>query len=284
MPGSPSIAHHSSILFLLRTDHIFTNVNGVDPDVPATQAGDLRRISDYQSWAPKYLYQHLYLPFLYGFLAFKFRVQDITDTLIKRTNGITRVNPMHGTSFAEQIASKCFWASWRILMPLLLWRVPALQFWSLFVVSELVTGWWLAFNFQVSHVSPQLAFPTLPEASTTIDEEWAVQQVKGTLDYAHGNWLMTFLCGALNYQTVHHLFPGAPCFIRLVYLAFGCLHGVQLCFEEPGVSQYHYPAIAPIIKDVCKKHKVRYNCIDGGFLQAFSLHYQHLCIYGAMPE
>lgn len=32
-------------------------------------------------------------------------------------------------------------------------------------------------------------------------------QVKSSVDYAHGNWLTTFLCGALNYQVTHHLFP-----------------------------------------------------------------------------
>jgi hypothetical protein len=55
--------------------HIFTNVNGVDPDVPAAKDGDIRRISSYQNWAPAYRFQHLYLPFLYGFLGFKFRIQ-----------------------------------------------------------------------------------------------------------------------------------------------------------------------------------------------------------------
>lgn len=32
-------------------------------------------------------------------------------------------------------------------------------------------------------------------------------QVKSSVDYAHGNWLTTFMCGALNYQVTHHLFP-----------------------------------------------------------------------------
>lgn len=29
--------------------------------------------------------------------------------------------------------------------------------------------------------------------------EWAVLQVKTSVDYAHDSWLMTYLCGALNY-------------------------------------------------------------------------------------
>jgi fatty acid desaturase len=157
-----------------------------------------------------------YLPFLYGFLAFKFRIQDITDTLIKRANGVTRVNPFGGNSYIEQAVSKTFWFLWRIAMPLLLWRIPVGEYFLLFVISEMSTGWWLTFNFQVSHVSPQLAFPNLPEdGSKKLAEEWAVQQVMGTIDYAHGNWIATFLCGALNYQTVHHLFPGSSPLFRV---------------------------------------------------------------------
>lgn len=159
---------------------------------------------------------------------------------------------MHGRAYLDQLVSKGFWVAWRILMPLLVWRTPALGFWLTFVVAEMSTGWWLSFNFQVSHVSPLCTFPSVVDGA--LNDEWALQQVKSTVDYAHGNWLTTFLCGALNYQCVHHLFPG--------------------------VSQYHYPAIAPIVQRVCKQHKVKYNLLEGGFWEAFKLHYQHLVTYG----
>ncbi len=41
------------------------------------------------------------------------------------------------------------------------------------------------------------------------------------------------LPGGLNHQTTHHLFPG--------------------------VCQYYYPQITPIVRDACKKFGVRYN-------------------------
>jgi cytochrome b involved in lipid metabolism len=44
--------------------HIFTNVNGVDPDVPASKEGDIRRISSFQTWVPMYKFQHLVLTIL----------------------------------------------------------------------------------------------------------------------------------------------------------------------------------------------------------------------------
>lgn len=74
-------------------------------------------------------------------------------------------------------------------------------------------------------------------------------QVKSSVDYSHENIWMTYACGALNYQVVHHLFPG--------------------------VSQYHYPAIAPIIQEVCRKYKLNYVSL-GSFREAWEAHINYL--------
>ena len=65
--------------------------------------------------------------------------------------------------------------------------------------------------------------------------------------------VLTFLSGALNYQTVHHLLPS--------------------------VSQYHYPAIAPIVQQVCKEYGVKYTHIPT-FTEAFMCHLVHLRDHG----
>lgn len=133
----------------------------------------------------------------------------------------------------------------------------------MFLISELTTGGYLAYNFQVSHVSPIADFPSM-EATNNKDttpqsavggkvDEWAIHQVKTSIDYAHGDSIMTFLCGALNYQIEHHLFPA--------------------------ISQYHYPALAPIVMDVCKKHGIRYNYVPT-FWDAFKLHLRHMWLMG----
>jgi fatty acid desaturase len=43
----------------------------------------------------------------------------------------------------------------------------------------------------------------------------------------------------------------------------------------PGVSQYHYPAIAPIIKQTCKEYGIEYKCLPT-FAAAFHAHIKHL--------
>jgi fatty acid desaturase len=103
----------------------------------------------------------------------------------------------------------------------------------------------------VSHISDVAEYY---DEKSLLKEEWAILQVKTSVDYAHGSWLWTYLSGALNYQVVHHLFPG--------------------------VSQYHYPKIAPIVMEVCKKHGLRYNVLPD-FNEAISSHLRHLANMGA---
>ncbi|KAF4320033.1 hypothetical protein BBO99_00005957 [Phytophthora kernoviae] len=237
--------------------HIYTNVAGADPDLPVDFKSDVRRIVYRQVLLPIYKFQYLYLPPLYGVLGLKFRVQDIFETFIALTNGPLRVNPHSAIDWAEMIISKAFWTFYRIYIPLVVFQIDPARFWGVFVLCEFTTGWYLAFNFQVSHVSTACEYPGGDEEVTEIEDEWAVSQVKSSVDYAHGSPLTAFLTGALNYQVTHHLFPG--------------------------ISQYHYPGIAPIIIDVCKKYNIKYTVLPT-FSAAMAGHFEHLKIMGKMGK
>ena len=230
--------------------HVYTNVLGIDPDLPATKQGDIRRVCREQDWAWPYAFQHIYLCVLYGALAIKFRLQDVTGTLLSKENGVIRVNDNMGlTESLGQLATKLFWLTWRFVLPLYYCRLQSIsEFLVCSFVVELVTGYYLTFNFQVSHVSPPADFPSYHNAPQFACE-WAPSQLLTTVDYAHDSPIAAFLCGALNYQSVHHLFP---------------------C-----VSQYHYPALSKVVRRVASKWGVRYNYV-GSFWQAFKLHLQHL--------
>jgi len=118
-----------------------------------------------------------------------------------------------------------------------------------FMIAELFCGYYLAFNFQVSHISTEAFFPASDNVEINLKQEWAVIQVISSVDYGHDVPLAALLSGALNYQSVHHLFPG--------------------------VSQYHYPAIAPIVKEVCAKWKVPFNHIPT-FSEAVEMHVKYM--------
>jgi len=228
--------------------HVYTNVYGADPDLPA--GGEPRRFVERQRWASIYQWQWLYMPVLYGLLAMKVRVDDVLFVWLGGMNGPIRVNYYDSPLF-RVFAVKGGWAAYRILIPLLVLGVPFKTWLALFIISELTSGYWLAWNFEVSHISEHTFFPTMHEAAKDgeLPITWAKAQVLTGVEYGHQNTLTTFMCGALNYQIVHHLFPS--------------------------VSQYHYPALAPIVMDVCEKHNVPFR-VEPSFAAAFHAHLRHL--------
>ena len=202
-----------------------------------------------------YAWQWLYLPLLYGFLGVLTRVQDVAATWLARSSGPIRVN-YYGSPLLHLLAPKALWVLWRCVIPLTLLSVPHSTFWPLLAVTEVCTGFYLAWNFEVSHVADTVAWPTpvpIPsrggsgagETQLVIPLSWAATQVATGVDYAHNCWWNAWWSGALNYQIEHHLFPG--------------------------VSQYHYPAIASIVKECSKEFGVPYQ-LEPTFWAAWTAH------------
>jgi len=237
--------------------HIYTNIMGIDPDMPFMKEGDMRYLVKQQKWSHFYKYQHIYMPILYGGLALKFRLQDLTWTFLAEKNGAIHVNSLSKTEWAHLLLTKSFYIFYRILAPIFIFGIPTSTVIFYYFLVEIVLGYWLAFNFQVSHISSEVSFPCDVQNEPVLKYEWAVVQILTSVDYGHDSFLQTFLSGALNYQSVHHLFPG--------------------------VSQYHYPAIAPIVKEVCKKYNVPFNELPS-FSDALSAHVNYLYEMGNFPE
>ncbi|CAG8462371.1 12566_t:CDS:10 [Ambispora leptoticha] len=232
--------------------HIYTNIEGADPDV-VTADPDIRRIKPTQRWYSHYLNQQFFVPILYGFLAFKVRIQDINILYIMKSNDKIRVNPLSQWHTMIFWGGKLFFIFYRIIIPLAL--IPATKVLTLFVVADLVTSYWLALTFQANHVVDEVEWP-LPDDKGFINKDWAEMQVVTTQDYAHDSFFWTSIVGSLNYQTVHHLFPQ--------------------------VSQHHYRDITPIVKATCKEFGIRFYYRDT-FWDAFASHINHLRLLGIRP-
>lgn len=229
--------------------HIYTNIFGADPDMPTTETNYSRRIVSRQKWEALAGYQHIYLPIAYGLLGMVMRMADITDVFIAHKDGPIRVNPHGFRGHFEHILSKLFFLFWRVYLPLKYGGLDAASFWGLWWIAELTTGYWLAYNFQVSHISDVADYPMSEKGESKVPLEWAVAQVVSSVDYSHRDWFTTFCCGALNFQIEHHLFPT--------------------------VSQYLYPQIAPIVMEVCKEYNVKYNYLPD-YTTALKHHLKHL--------
>jgi fatty acid desaturase len=121
----------------------------------------------------------------------------------------------------------------------------------LWTLTEFTTGWLLAFMFQVAHVTPDVEFFKVDEKTGVIssNKSWAEAQLASSADFAHGSKFWTHFSGGLNYQVIHHLFPG--------------------------VCHVHYPQLAPLVMDVCKKRGLEY-VVYPTFWAALRAHFRHL--------
>jgi acyl-lipid (8-3)-desaturase len=101
---------------------------------------------------------------------------------------------------------------------------------------------------QVAHVVDEVAFLER-DVSGVVAGSWAAQQIATCADFCHGSWFWTHVSGGLNYQAVHHLFPG--------------------------VMHTHYPALAPLVRAAAKRRGVPYH-VYPSFWSALRGHFAHL--------
>ena len=101
-----------------------------------------------------------------------------------------------------------------------------------FVIMHMVEGLTISIIFQLAHIVEGLEFPE-PNEDGEMEENWAVHQLITTANFARKSRVASFLCGGLNFQIEHHLFP-------------------QVC-------HIHYRKISEIVYDTVKEYGLAYN-------------------------
>jgi hypothetical protein len=77
-------------------------------------------------------------------------------------------------------------------------------------------------------------------------------------------------------STTRSLTTYSLAFLRSVDTSTRCVLATPVCVCDGFCPlQYHYPAIAPIIKEVCKEYGLQYRVLPS-FWSAFKLHLAHL--------
>jgi linoleoyl-CoA desaturase len=228
--------------------HTYTNIQGVDDDIAV---GPLLRINEQQPryWIHKF--QHVYWVFLYGVTYFMWIFW--MDFLKYFTNKVGSV-PIRKMKLSEHIG---FWLTKVIYLGIFL-ILPA---YTQGLVATLVgygvvifvCGVVIASIFQLAHVVEGTAFPEPDPTSNKIEDEWAKHQVLTTANFATRNKLISWLCGGLNFQVEHHLFPK--------------------------ISHIHYPALSKIVRETCEDYNINY--IEYPTLwSALGAHVRHLKTLG----
>jgi linoleoyl-CoA desaturase len=109
--------------------------------------------------------------------------------------------------------------------------------------------------FQLAHVVEGPEYP-MPDESGDMENTWLIHEMETTADFAHGNRLLSWYIGGLNYQIEHHLFP-------------------RIC-------SIHYPALSPIVRATAEEFGVPYHN-QPTLRSAIASHYRMLKQLGA-PE
>eukprot|EP00850_Spirogloea_muscicola_P007825 SM000040S14837 [mRNA] locus=s40:583348:590425:- [translate_table: standard] len=230
--------------------HVCTNVNEFDPDIRVKDP-DVRRVTIAQPWQWYHAYQKYYLGALYGLLAIKSIFMDDFSAYFSGKIGSVQVAKMTPIEKMIFFGGKAAYATYMFVIPSVFGVHGQFINFSLFLLSQLMTGWILAFMFQVAHVVDEAEFynPSNSSRLATIPRGWAAAQVATTTDFSHGSFFWTHFSGGLNYQIEHHLFP-AMCHV-------------------------HYPSIQPIVQRTCEEFNVPYHCFPS-FWSALHAHFAYL--------
>lgn len=231
--------------------HSYTNFTGADEDIDGRP---MARFSPHDPRRFFHRFQHFYVWFLYGFLPTKWQIYDDFRNVIAGKIGDNPFPRPRGWQLVWLLAGKAIFFGWTLVIPLMFHPVGVVL--TYFFFTSFVLGVTLSVVFQLAHVVEDADFPPVTEGVTRSEQEWAVHQVRSTVDFARENrWLCWYL-GGLNFQVVHHLFPR--------------------------VCHVHYPALARIVESTCREMDVPYRSYQS-FFGALASHWRWLRRMG-LPE
>lgn len=221
-----------------RCHHAFTNVDQADEDIDAL---GLFRMSPHQPHRLFHRYQHYYVWFLYPVTSlFWFFVLDFKTYKNQKIALREYSHRLQPKDHLEFWASKAVYLTLYIAIPAsVLGLVPALFG---FLLMHVFLGFLFAVVFQLAHIVDKADFPR-PNDQGTLPDEWAVHQMRTTVDFATDNRLLTWALGGLNFQAEHHLFP------RVSHVHYADLHPLlEKTAAELGYEIRSYPTLIAAIQ------------------------------------
>lgn len=246
----------SSYLWRIRHNllhHTYTNVLGYDVEI---HGDGLVRMSPYAERKWFHQFQEIFIYFIYPIIPLYWSFTDVYLILFKRKYYNHVIQAPKTSDLAILLGGKFIWLGLFLGIPIAVGYTP-LQALAGFLIAYLTDGLIMCIVFMLAHVMDTAEFIQPNPESNQIEDEWAIFQVKTTVDFAPTNPIVTWYLGGLNYQVVHHLFPQ--------------------------IHHIHYPKIAPIVAEVCQEFGVKYNvCETVG--EALVSNYRWMKILGQKPQ
>jgi linoleoyl-CoA desaturase len=232
--------------------HSYTNIEGVDDDL---ETSGMLRFCPSQEYKKFHKYQHVYFWFMYSLLYLWWVfVTDYKKYLTGKVGNVP-LKKMTARNHFDFWGSKVLHAIMFMALPIFF--VGFLPWLVGFLTMGLVAGFSLSIVFQMAHAMPNAEFPETEVDSNKLEDEFALHQLKTTVNFAMNNKVISWLFGGLNYQIEHHLFPK--------------------------VSHIHYPALSKIVRQVCAERNIPYLAYPT-FFNAIVQHVKHLRLMGRAPQ
>jgi len=226
--------------------HSYTNIVGHDEDIEI--APGLIRVDPADKLNKIQRYQHIYAFFLYGLTTLSWFFRKDYYKFFKKNIGESHVNKHPRIEYFNLFFYKIIYYSLFIVLPLLLMDITWWQFLIGFIAMNFAEGLVLGLVFQLAHVVEDTEIKH-PNEENNIEDAWAAHQMRTTANFAPKNKLAAFLCGGLNMQVEHHLFP-------------------KIC-------HIHYRKISEIVKKTAAEFDLPYN-VNRTFFSALRSHYHFL--------
>jgi linoleoyl-CoA desaturase len=227
--------------------HTYTNITGHDVEI---HGDGLVRMAPTMERQWYHQYQHIFIWFVYLVIPFYWSYSDVALILTKGKYYDYKIPMPRTLDMAFLFGLKALGIGFFLGLPIALGCNPWLAI-AGYTIAYMTYGLVICIVFMLAHVLEPAEF--IEPDSNHIDDEWAILQVKTTVDFAPKNAFLNWYIGGLNYQVIHHLFPY--------------------------VCHIHYPQIAGIVGEVCEEFGIKYN-VYPTFTEALIANYRWLKLMG----
>jgi len=211
--------------------HTFTNVHDHDEDI--TPPGFMRfEPHAEKKWVHKL--QFIYAWVFYGMMTLMWSTtKDFRQLSRYNKRGLLKgLNTTYKKELAIIIVTKVLYFGYMFIPYLLVPQMTLLNWLIGFLTIHYIAGFVLAAIFQPAHVVNETEFP-VPAEGGLLEDDWAVHQIKTTMNFATRDHLFSWFVGGLNFQVEHHLFPT--------------------------ICHVHYPKISEIVKKTAAEFNLPYH-------------------------
>lgn len=209
--------------------HTYTNIHDHDDDISFPSIVRIDKNQD-KKWYHRF--QHYYVFLLYPLTTLSWVFINDYRNFFRKSYGSYDNQQQPKIELIRLIGYKMLYLFLFIALPVMVMDVPWYGVAAGFVVLHIFEGTTLALVFQMAHLVEPAQFPE-PADDGQLEHNWAVHQLKTTANFSSRSRLASFLCGGLNQQIEHHLFP-------------------KIC-------HIHYRDIGPIVKKTAEEFQLPYN-------------------------